>query len=84
MLLFVTLFCEAKIKKESKGEKKERVAKQKLLKGCHQGQNFTYLAIPELLEFITFSCLSNMVADNTVVVFHGSSTSKFISSALIN
>ena len=31
--------------------KKERVSKQKLLKGCHQGQNVTVLAIQERLEF---------------------------------
>ena len=32
------LFCVAKRKKGDKG-KNERVSKQKLLKGCHQGQN---------------------------------------------
>ena len=37
-------FCVAKRKKGNKG-KHERVSKQKLLKGCHQGQNVTVLAI---------------------------------------
>ena len=43
------LFCVAKRKKGGKG-KKERVSKQKLLKGCHQGQNIIVLAILERLE----------------------------------
>ena len=44
------LFCLAKRKKGNK-EKKERVSRQKLLKGCHQGENVTVLAIIERLEF---------------------------------
>ena len=32
------IFCVAKTNKGNKG-KKERVSKQKLLKGCHQGAN---------------------------------------------
>ena len=59
-----TLFCVAKIKKGNKG-RKERVSKQKLLKGCHQGQNVTVLAILERLEFKNFSCQLTMVAGNT-------------------
>ena len=39
--------------------------KEFLLKGCHQGQNVTVLAILERLEFKNFSCWSTMVADNT-------------------
>ena len=34
------IFCVAKTKMGNKG-KKERVSKQKLLKGCHQGANVT-------------------------------------------
>ena len=56
--------CVAKIKKVDKG-KKERVSKQKLLKGCQQGQNIIVLAILERLEFETFSCRLTMVVDNT-------------------
>ena len=55
------LFCVAKRKKGDKG-KKERVSKQKLLKGYHQG---IVLAILERLEFENFSCRPTMVADNT-------------------
>ena len=58
------LFCVAKRKKEAKG-KKERVSKQKLLKGCRQDQNVIVLAILERLEFENFSCRPTMVADNT-------------------
>ena len=39
-----TLFYVAKGKKRNKG-KKERVSKQKLLTGCHPGQNVTVLVI---------------------------------------
>ena len=38
---------------------------QKLLKGCHQGQNITVLAILECLEFKNFSCQPTVVASNT-------------------
>ena len=38
------LFRVTKIKKGNKG-KTEKVSKQKLLKGCHQGQNVTVLVI---------------------------------------
>ena len=41
-------------KKKGKQKKKEKVLKQKLLKGCHQGQNVTVLAILEHLEFKHF------------------------------
>ena len=58
------LFCVAKRKKGNQG-KKERFSKQKLLKGCHQGQNITVLAILECLEFKNFYCQPTMVADNT-------------------
>ena len=43
-------------------EKKERVSKQKLLKGCHQGQNVTVSAILESLEIKNFSCSLTVVA----------------------
>ena len=46
-------FCVAKRKKGNQG-KKERFSKLKLLKGCHQGQNVTVLAILECLEFKKF------------------------------
>ena len=59
-----TLFCLAKRKKGNKGEK-ERLSKQKLLKGCHQGQNVTVLAALECLEFKNFSGRPTMVADST-------------------
>ena len=57
-----------KKKKRKKGNKgkKERVSKQKLLKGCHQGQYIIVLAILEPLEFENFSCRPAMVADNTL------------------
>ena len=58
------MVCETKRKKGNKG-KKERLSKQKLLKGCHQGQNVTVLAILERLEFKNFSSRPTMVADNT-------------------
>ena len=40
-----------KKKKKGKQRKKERVSKQKLLKGYHHSQNVTALAILERLEF---------------------------------
>ena len=46
-------FCVTKRKKRNKG-KKERVSKQKISKGCHQGLNVTVLAILESLEFKIF------------------------------
>ena len=53
-------------KKRGKQRKKERVSKQKLLlKGCHQGQKVTVLAILERLELKHFSCRPTMVADYT-------------------
>ena len=58
------LFGMAKRKKGDKG-KKERVSKQKLLKGCHQGQNIIVLAILEHLEFENLYCQPAMVSDNT-------------------
>ena len=45
-------FAYQKEKMETNG-KKERVSKQKLLKGCHQGQNIIVLAILERLEFFS-------------------------------
>ena len=56
------LFFRSK-EKIGKKRKKRRVSKQKLLKGCHQGQNVTVLAILERLEFKNFSCRPTMVAD---------------------
>ena len=58
------LFCVAKRKKGDK-RKKERVSKQKLSKGCHQGQNIIVLTILERLEFENFSYKPTTVADNT-------------------
>ena len=46
-------FCVVKRKKGDKG-KKERASKQKLSKGCHQGQNIIVLAILEVLELGIF------------------------------
>ena len=48
--------------KKGKQMEKSRVLKQKLLKGCHQSQNFTVLAIPGHLEFLSFLCRPTMVA----------------------
>ena len=50
-------FVRSKKKRGKQREKKERVTKQKLLKGCHQGQNATVLAILEHLEFKNFAAL---------------------------
>ena len=58
-----TLFCVAKRKKGNKGEKKS--FKAETIKGCHQGQNVTVLAILEYPEFKNFSCRPTMVVDNT-------------------
>ena len=81
-----THFFVAKRKKENKG-KKERVWNQKLLKGWHQGQNVTVLAILERLEFKNFSCWQAMVANKIFQhgmfsVFHDSWALKSISPAL--
>ena len=61
-------FLRRKKKKEKKG-KKERFSKQKLLKGCHQGQNATVLAILECLEFLS----ANYGGRQCFSVFHGPS-----------
>ena len=50
---------------QKKRIKKERISKQKLLKGCHQGKNVTVLVILERLEFKDFSCCLTMVASIT-------------------
>ena len=72
--------CKKKIGKhensESKG-KKERISKQKLLKGCHQGQNVAVLAILERLEIKNFFLFFKYFP-----VFHVPSTLKSISPAL--
>ena len=54
-------------RKKKKGDKgkKERFSKQKLLKGCHQGQNIIVLPILECLEFKNFFCQPTRVAGNT-------------------
>ena len=52
-------------KKKGNKKRKERVSKQKLLKGYHQGKNVTVLAILERLEFKNFSFQPTIVADNT-------------------
>ena len=63
--------------KRKKGkQRKKRVSKQKVLKGFHQGQDVTVLAIPERLEFKKSSCRS------TMAIFHGPFTLKSISPAL--
>ena len=61
---FFSFLRAAKRKRGDKG-KKERVSMQKLLKGCHQGQNIIVLAILERLEFKNFSCRPTMVTKNT-------------------
>lgn len=52
-------------KRTGKLKEKQRVSKQKLLNSCHQGQNISVLAIPETLEFKTFSCHPTMAPGNT-------------------
>ena len=56
-------FCSRK--KKGNKVKKEKVSKQKLLKGSHQGKNVTVLAILERLEFKHFPCPTTMVAVDT-------------------
>ena len=63
--------------------KKERVSKQKLSKGCHQGQNIIVLAILERLEFENFFLSGNHGDQQYFSVFHGPPTLKSISPALI-
>ena len=75
------LFCVAKRKKGDKG-KKERASKQKLLKGCHQGENIIILAILEHLEFEKFLS-ANHGGRQYFSVFHGLPTLKSISPALL-
>ena len=53
------------LRRKKWNQKEKKVSKQKLLKGCHQGQTDTVLAILERLEFKIFSCRSTMVAANT-------------------
>ena len=74
-------FCVAK-KKENQ-EKKERFSKQKLLKGCHQDQNFAVLAILDCLDCLE-KCflLANHGGRQYFSVFHGPCTLKSISPAL--
>ena len=52
-------------KKKGRQRQKERVSRQKLLKGCHQGQNVIALAILERLDFENFSCRPTLVANKT-------------------
>ena len=61
--------------------KKERVAKQKILKGCYQGQNVAVVAILESLEFKNFFS-TNHSDQQYFSVFHGHSTLKSILPAL--
>ena len=75
---FLPFFSE-KIK-GNKGEK-ERVSKQKLWKGCHEGQIVTVLAILERLELKKLSCHPAIV--QYFSVFHSPSTFKSISLVLI-
>ena len=58
------LFCKQKEERKIK-EKKERHSKQKLLRGCHQAQNVTVLAILEGLKFKIFPFRPTMLADGT-------------------
>ena len=60
MLVFLPIILCSKKKKGNK-RKKERVSRQKILKGCHQDQNVTVLALLERLEFKNFSCQPTMV-----------------------
>ena len=69
-------------RKKGDKEKKERVSKQKLLKGCHQGQNIIVLTILERLEFEKFFLSANHGGRQYFPVFHGTPTLKSISPAL--
>ena len=69
------LFFVVKRKSGEKG-KKERVSKQKLLKGCHQGQNVDVSAIQK------FFLSANHGGRHYFSVFHGPSTLKSILQAL--
>ena len=77
----LSLFCLAKRKKGNKG-KNEIVSKQKLLKGCHQGQNATVLAILQRLKFKKFFLLASHGVQQYFSVFYGPYTLKTISPAL--
>ena len=75
-----SIFCLEKKKK--KGRTKERKSsKQKILKGCHQGQNVTLSVILERLEFKIFWS-TNHGGLQCFSVFHDPSTLKSISPAL--
>ena len=78
---WLSTFLRRKKTKEDKG-KKEKVSKQKLLKGGHQGQNIIVLPILECLEFEDFSCPPTMVADNTFQCSMAPATLKSILPAL--
>ena len=57
-------------KKGNQREKRKSFkAKQKLLKGCYQGQNVTILVILVRLEIKNFPCQLTMVADSTFQYF---------------
>ena len=68
-LLFST-FLRSKKKKGRQRKKGKGVSKQKLLKGCHQGQNAIVLAILEPLEF-NFFLSDNHGSRQYFSVFHG-------------
>ena len=51
--------------KQRKKRKSFKVSKQKLLKGCHQGQNVTVLAILERLELKNLFYRPTIVLENT-------------------
>ena len=54
----LTFFLEKK-------REKRNYSKQELLKGCHQGQKVTVLAILERLQFKNFSCRIIVLAGST-------------------
>ena len=66
------LFSVAKKQRKTKGKK---ASKQQLLKGCHQGQSLTVLAVLKHLEI-------KNGAQKYFSVFHGPSNLKSISAAL--
>ena len=75
-------FLSSKTKKKGNKEKKERILKKKILNGCDQGQNVTFLAILEGLEFKKKILSANHSGQPNFPVFHGPSTLKSISPAL--
>ena len=69
--------------KKAKGKQRQkRRNKAETIKGCHQGQNITILAILERLEFKKIFLSANNGDRQCISVFHDPSTRRSISPAL--